>query len=594
LIDLLSNHLYSGPEVFVRELLQNGVDAIRARQAIDRDLVGQIGIELTSPPGGVATLSFVDNGMGLTEAEVHRFLAVIGESSKRTESGEKLIDFIGQFGIGLLACFLVSDEIVVISRSATGAPAVEWRGRPDGTYQLKTLELDLDAGTQVFLKCKPGCEEYFDFEQVRRLASLYGGMLPFPVRLSRGNEWVAINSGELPWRAADDDTALRRRAWLRFGEELFGQAFLDAIPLSAKAGAVEGLAFVLPASRGQMAKRADRVYLKRMLVSESADNLLPDWAFFVKAVVNAEDLRPTASRESFYEDERLESAREALGECLRSYLVKLAQERPEKFRDFLGFHQLAIEALAVEDDECFRVFIDWLPFETAAGRMTLPEFRERHQAIHFVADIDQFRQVARVASAQGLGLINAGYVYAADLLRKYADANPDLPVHALEASEIAESLEDLTPIEEKASAVFLETAQEALSSYRCAVEMRKFLPRELTSLYSTSAEGRFLRTLEQTQEKASPLWSGVLQNLAKNQSTSLPAAQLCFNYENPLVRRLVKLGEGAALRRAVQMLYVQAILLGHHPLSSREWTLLNEGLAALVESSLGAENEGRA
>ena len=74
---------------------------------------------------------------------------------------------------------------------------------------------------------------------------------------------------------------------------------------------MDGVAFVLPYTPNLAAKRTHRVYLKNMLLSEEADDLLPEWAFFVKAVVNVNDLRPTASRESFYEDEKLDDARAA-------------------------------------------------------------------------------------------------------------------------------------------------------------------------------------------------------------------------------------------------------------------------------------------
>ena len=66
-------------------------------------------------------------------------------------------DYIGQFGIGLLACFVVCDEIVVITRSAIGddAQTIEWRGRVDGTYGVQILERDVEAGTRVYLRAKP-------------------------------------------------------------------------------------------------------------------------------------------------------------------------------------------------------------------------------------------------------------------------------------------------------------------------------------------------------------------------------------------------------------------------------------------------------
>ncbi len=569
------------------------MDAIRARQSLEPDLVGQVTLELIASPGKMPTLVCSDNGIGLTEEEVHRFLATIGESSKRIQSGERPTDFIGQFGIGLLACFLVSDEIVVVTRSVHGNSAVEWRGQPDGTYRLKTIQHDLAPGTQVFLTCKPEHRETFTPERVAELARHYGGLLPISIRMihDRGSE--TLNQEIPPWRQTYPDEATRTRELLAYGQELFGMRFLDAVPLKSAAGQVDGLAFILAHSSTAVVRRSDRVYLKQMLLSESADNLLPDWAFFVKAVVNANDLRPTASRESFHEDERMDAARSALGDCLRNYLVEMAREHPDRFRQVLALHSRSIAALAVEDDDCFRLFIEWLTFETAEGWMTLPEYRRRHESIRFVSDLDQFRQIARVAAAQGIGVVNAGYVYGTELILRYAEMNPDHDVRALEASELAQSLEDLDSDEEDAAHDFLQAAEAVLRPHRCWAELRKFRPAELTSLYSTNSEGRFLRSLEQSQELANPLWSGVLQNVARDQRTNLPTAQLCFNHNNRLVRRLIDLGDAPTVRRAIQMLYVQAILLSHHPLTSEEWQLLNEGLLEMVEVSLERSEGGR-
>ena len=104
LISLLSDHLYSGPEVYIRELLQNAVDALTARAKMDQafrpeDSTIRIEVVQGEDVSVAPTLVVTDQGVGLTEDEVHRFLATIGKSSKREFSRD---DFIGQFGIGLL------------------------------------------------------------------------------------------------------------------------------------------------------------------------------------------------------------------------------------------------------------------------------------------------------------------------------------------------------------------------------------------------------------------------------------------------------------------------------------------------------------
>jgi molecular chaperone HtpG len=238
IIDLLSNHLYSGPEVFLRELLQNGVDAIRARAHFEPGHPGEITLEVHGGRGPKPpTLAFTDNGIGLTEDEVHRFLATIGQTSKSADLWERPGDFLGQFGIGLLSCFVVSDEIVVITRSARGSsPAIEWRGKPDGTYSVKTLSHEFAPGTQVYLTCKTGCEEHFDADRVYDQAAHFGGLLPYPIRVHAGAGSRLVNEEAPPWRRRFAGPAERTQALLDYGRKTFGTDFFDSIPLRSAVG----------------------------------------------------------------------------------------------------------------------------------------------------------------------------------------------------------------------------------------------------------------------------------------------------------------------------------------------------------------------
>jgi molecular chaperone HtpG len=594
IIDLLSNHLYSGPEVFLRELLQNGVDAIRARVHHEPDFVGSIGIEVVAPRDGRApTLVFTDDGVGLTEDEVHRFLATIGQSSKGAEFWERPGDFLGQFGIGLLSCFLVSNEIVVLSRSARGeSTGVEWRGRPDGTYTLKTLESEVPVGTQVYLTCKEGCEEFFDSDKVVELATHYGGLLPYPIRVRVGRGSRVINADPPPWRRKFPRPEAQRKALVDYGQKVFDEEFFDAIPLRCPEGDIEGAAFVLSYAPSLASRRTHRVYLKHMLLSENAENLVPDWAFFVKCLVNANDLRPTASRESFYEDERLVATRAALGRSLRAYLINLAEREPDRLRRFIALHQLSIKALAVQDDEFYRLFIDWLPFETSLGTMSFGEYRQEHSPIRYIPSVDQFRQIVHVAAAQGLAVINAGYVYDAELMAKFSDVFPDQPIETIDPAALTQSFDDLTVEEREQYFAFINAADVVLQPFKCSAEVKKFQPAEVPALYSTDRDAEFLRSVEQTREVADSLWSGVLGNIA-GRGKAGPYAQLCFNFHNTLVQRLARLTDRTLRKRAIEMLYVQSLLLGHHPLSSRELALLGDGLLGLIELSLETREEGK-
>lgn len=589
IIDLLSHHLYSGPQVYIRELLQNAADALVARRHHEPDFTGRIQIDVM--PGAArtdATLIIHDNGIGLSESEVHEFLSTIGRSSKR-ESLER-DDFIGQFGIGLLSGFVVSEEIVVITRSAVGGhPAVEWKGRADGTYSLRTLDRDFDPGTQVYLRSKPGCHEFFEPPFVRETARHYGGLLPFPITVQSGDTPEQINSAP-PWEQEYDTAAEQREAFLQYGRDVFEADFFDAIPLASETGDVRGIAFILPHAANLSARRAHRVYLKHMLLSEKADNLLPDWAFFVKCIVNVNDLRPTAARESFYEDEYLSMARDTLGECLRQYLIALANTDRLRLNALIALHYLAIKALAVEDEDFYRIVIDWLPFETSFGQMTLAEYRAHTHRVRFVETRDEFRQIASVAAAQSICIINGGYAYDSQLIARLPEVFPELSVEQIDVNDLARNFNELTPAQQRATAAFRQAAAEALNDFDCVPELKQFEPAQLPTLYTVNESASFLRSVEQTQEITDEFWSEILDGVSADDQAEAQA-QLCFNLSNPLIRKIVKLRDAAMLRSVVEMLYVQSLLMGHFPLKAREMSLLNTGLLGLIERGVNAQED---
>ncbi len=597
-IDLLSHHLYSSPGVYVRELLQNATDAIRARQLLEPGFEGSVRLELIEKQdGGPPTLLFTDDGIGLTEEEIHRFLATIGESSKREALDERRNDYIGQFGIGLLSCFMVCDELLVVTRSAKGDErTMEWRGRHDGTYSVRPSEHPLERpGTQVFLVARADAAEYFTAERVRQLALHYGGLLPFPILLSTGERSERINTEGAPWRRKYESASERREALLRYGREVFGSDFLDCIPLKSQAGEVEGVAFVLPFSPHYNAKQKHRVYLKNMLLSENAENLLPDWAFFVKCVVNASGLRPTASRESFYENETLAKARASLGQALRRYLVELAREDPRALQRLISLHGLSVKALALDDDDFYRLVIPWLTFETSMGVMTLVDYQRTHGTVRYVSTLDDFRQVARVAAAQGLCVVNAAYTYDSDLIEKLPRVFGQAQVEPFSASELPQSFEEVTLDEREAVFPLLKVAELALQPFRCDVAVKKFRPPEVPTLYSSDAEGAFRRDAERTREESDELYGSLMDSVLTGVGGS-DRALLTFNYLNPVVRKLAGVLDRELMKLSVEMLYVQALLLGHRPLSAREMALLNQGLLGLIAARLeggGGEEPGR-
>lgn len=573
LIDLLSEHLYAGPEVYVRELMQNGVDAIRARQDAE-------GMPFT-PALEFAiqddTLTFTDSGTGLTPQDIHAFLATIGRSSKRGS-----VEFIGQFGIGLLACFLVSERIEVVSRSVSGTPPVRWVGLADGSYTLEDGPEDTPVGTRVILRARADRAQYLLPDRVAAWAGQYGALLPYPVVVSEPGQRTTVNAGSAPWldHMAGEDA--RRAAVLSYGEALLGVLPLDFVDVKTEAGDVQGVAFVLPWTPTLDARGQHRVYVRHMLLSEEETQLVPRWAFFVKAVLDAGTLRPNAARDALRDDATLHAARAEIAQTLRRWLVGLAERAPATLRELIALHYLSIKALAAEDDDFLELFLRWLPFESSAGRLTLPEVLAHTGSaeVRYVADLNLYRQAAQLAAPGGSPVIHAVYTYDATLLERYGALHSEVRVSRLDAGDLVQELTPLGGAERQATATLLAAARETLAPLDADARLSRFEPSALCAL----AFPRAGRDLHRTRESVGGgLWGDLLGDL---QSSVDYATEVHFNLNHPLLERAARLPDGPLLRRVIGMLYVQALLLGHHPLTARELGLLNGGLLDLLGAAL--------
>ncbi|MGW5100285.1 HSP90 family protein [Streptomyces sp. NPDC004100] len=587
LVDLLSHHLYSSPRVYLRELLQNAVDALTARHTLEPGApAGDFGIRLYADGSAVRV---EDDGVGLTEADVHTFLATIGRSSKRAEKiAEQRADFIGQFGIGLLSCFLVADEIHVLSRSARtpDAPAVEWRGRGDGSYTVRALPVSARPrpGTTVTLTPRADAREWTAPDQVRALARHFGSLLRHPVTFDDGRSGPEpVNPEPAPWDRTHPTPGARSRALAAYGEEVFGFTPLDTIELDLPAVGLKGIACVLPETVPAGRRHGHRVHVKGMLLSEQAEEILPEWAFFVRCVVDAESLRPTASREALYEDDTLAAVRDALAERLRAWLARTAASAPELLGRFLQVHHLAVKSLAVHDDEILRMLLPWLPFETTDGHATLDEFARTHRTVLVTSSVEEFRQVAAIASAAGLGVVNGGYTYDRELVHRLPEIRSEVTVADLDPATLTAHLDPVDRETELAASAYLARARDALAVFDCDVALRTFQPASAPALLIDSREARHERTRSRlAREQEGGVWGDILGHLRQE----APRAQLILNQLNPLVRAAVTIDEPELARTSAEALYGQAAMLSRRPLRPAESSLINRSFLDLLAHAL--------
>ena len=578
MIDILSNHLYSSPDVFIRELLQNGVDAISAKKSLkneDDSIIIKIIYKDGSP-----VLYFTDTGTGLTVEQIHRFLAVIGQSSKYNAADKKESeDYIGRFGIGLLSCFLVSDKICVRTRSYE-SPEIshEWMGYPDGTYTISECDHSVQCGTTVVLKPKKEMDQYFTTEKITELVRYYGLPLKVPVFLDVDGVRILLNPPFPSGKTADKQI-------MSLGKTLFKTSFIDYIPLESPSGLFSGVAYILADEVAPTVKQTHRIYLKNILLTEDGSRLLPKWSFFLKFFINTDKLRPTASREDFYEDDTLIAARKELLECITAYLRNLASSNSALLQKIVRIHHLAVESVAVEDDSLYRAFFPYFTFETSYGTLTGSDLITYNDEIIYAEYIDEFRQVSSIFLAKGTMLVNAGYTYIKQLIERLYLFNNNATVAPLKMNRIEDMLSDSSDNNITANERFIEICRNTLIEYDCDVSLKCFEPFELPVLYTSDDNALIMRDIKHSLENSDDLFSDMLSSFAQEYKCNASSV-LYINDDNPLIKRLISVNDPERLRCCIEILYVQSLLTGGYAMHNNELSVLNDNLLKLLDWSI--------
>lgn len=581
IIRLLSDNLYSSDKVFLRELLQNATDAIDARKKADKAYTeGKITVTYQRTKGG-AQLTFADNGIGLTKEEIHSFLSVIGQSSKRDSTVRN--SFIGQFGIGLLSCFLVTNEIKVVTRSVTEEQCYQWVGKSDGSYVITEPKKSMEPGTQVLLKLTGVKDEFFTEQEIMDDLAEYGFLLRVPIFFEGKDQQKIINDNFIPWRQqlsmADDI--------MGFGEQIFTEKFFDVIPLHGDG--IKGYAYVSTRQTNAGMTVRHKIFLKNMYVTDDGRDFIPQWAFFTRCIVNVDDLTPTASREGFTRDSKLMKAKNQIEKCIFDYFVSLSQYDVRKLKTLTQIHNVAIKSLAMENEQIYKLFFPFLTFPTNQGTMTGFQLvnASKKVPVSYCAELDDFRRLCPLLEGTKSLLVNGGYIYDAGLLQKLPKFYKNVKIEAFDNSSYEHILEEAPEAFVRDLSLFQSWAQQGLEAFRCSVSFKSFSPGSLQALYVPGGESFLADTMDESS------FSGFFEGFDFGMEEDAPeGSRLYLNSRNSFVKSLGQVQEPLLAQTLIQVIYIQALLAGHYTLSPKETELMNKSLERLMAYALYGTEEG--
>jgi molecular chaperone HtpG len=402
-LHLITHSLYSHREVFLRELISNASDAIDkvrfASLADEGILEGDHDFRIRLVPDEAAgTLTVSDNGVGMTREEAVENLGTIAKSGTRAFL-EKLSEtdpakrpgLIGQFGVGFYSAFMVADKVTVTTRAAgAGHTGVRWESDGQGSFTVEPAER-AGRGTDVVLHLKDDEKEFLKEWRLRQLVKQFSDFVEHPVvmdveRTEPGTDGKGekrsvtetLNSQKALWlRPKAEVTKEEYESFYRLVSGDYGEV-VKTIHYAAEGTTEFNVLLFVPARmpmafRFGEAKVGPRLYVKRVLVMDHCEALLPPWLRFVSGVVDCPDLPLNVSRETVQRNPILDRIKKHVVKSVLKALEELKREEPEAFAAFFKEMGSVLKEGVARDPEHKEALADLLLIEsvkTEEGKRT--------------------------------------------------------------------------------------------------------------------------------------------------------------------------------------------------------------------------------
>ncbi|WP_191091541.1 ATP-binding protein [Affinibrenneria salicis] len=536
-MQVLSQHLYSTPMVAIRELVQNAHDAIIRRRLEEPQWRQPASIHVRCDPA-IPAITITDVGSGLTEEEIHQYLATVGVGYTRgLRQSDDDTGLIGMFGLGFASAFVVAEK-VTLTTTSWQQPDVSWRYRSTNgeSYSIEPAT-GHPVGTTIELTLKSEFVGLANAGHLSAVLSRYCALLHEPVFV--GDEEVAINHITPPWREQNGDgvslhPALVQKRHLEFAAR-FEQRFtpLCVLPVepAGDSDAVGILWLQDGATYGTSDNRNLSLFLRGMLIDDQARELLPPWAGFVGGVIESNRLTPTASREDLQRDGRYQATQIALNESLINGLASLAKNQPEIWRRVIARHNEALMGAALCDERLFDLLKDDLNVPTSQGEMPVKKLRRDNTLTLMLGEDGGFEAMLFRLLQRPVAL---GYRYAVvPFLRRWAQSYSTrlIEIGTRSGNQQLFALQDISSQEEA-------WWKERLLDDEAFIAAR-FEPESLPLIVVTDREAELKKRLE--QDDADKRMSTAALMLARQFSQKIVQTQtqlLYLNFSNPAVRAL--------------------------------------------------------
>jgi molecular chaperone HtpG len=365
-LDLMINSIYTNKEIFLRELISNASDALDKLYYLsltNKDIkVKKNDLEIKIDLDKEArTLTITDNGCGMTEDELENNLGVIAESGslhfKEENEGKDDVNIIGQFGVGFYSAFMVSDKVVVESKSYKDEDSHIWESTGVDGYTISKGKKET-TGTKITLYLKKDTEDYnySDFlteYKIRSIIKKYSDYISYPIKMMVENtrkkedsdeyetytEEATLNSMVPLWKK--DKKNIKNEEYNNFYQDRFHdyEEPLKVLHFNME-GNVNFTALLFIPSHAPYdfySKEYEKglaLYTNGVLIMDKCSDLLPDYFSFVKGVIDTEDIPLNISRETLQDNKNIKLIAKSIESKIKKELLSMLSDERDKYEEF--------------------------------------------------------------------------------------------------------------------------------------------------------------------------------------------------------------------------------------------------------------------
>lgn len=394
LLNLMIHSIYSNKEIFLRELISNASDALdklRFESITNPEFMNEeekleVRIEVNKED---RELIIRDNGIGMSKNELVENIGTIAKSGTRevlekmksAKTTDNFSELIGQFGVGFYSSFMVSDKVTILTKRAGEANGYRWESDGLGGYTINDENIE-SRGTTIILKLKESDEEnelhdYTDFFEIKRIIKKYSDFITYPIILKEEREEIEKDEEGKPKENGKKEIVVEENTinsmkpiWQRSASDVKDEEYnefykhishdwndpLKRINYRAE-GRIEYRALMFIPSKApfdfyyQNYESGLQLYVKKVLIDEAFDELLPKYLRFVKGVVESSDLPLNISREMLQQDRHISAIRKGLTRKVLDSLKELLDKEKENYVKFWEEFGNALKEGAASDFE---------------------------------------------------------------------------------------------------------------------------------------------------------------------------------------------------------------------------------------------------